>query len=142
LVSLIGRGALSDIYAAHDQTLGMRVVIKQLRAELAVDPAYVRAFIHKLQATSAAQQTGAGLGHWPGVSIASVVQLVDLGHVQGRPYAVLEPITGALLGHRFEERPCAPWPELMAILGPIASALRRLHETGAAHGGLRPSTII
>src|SRR3954466_7822494 len=82
LEHLLGRGGMSEVYAAEDQELGRRVALKLLAPD-----AHTARFEREARAV-------ASLAH------PNVTQLYDYGEDGGRPYMVLEYVAGGTLEER------------------------------------------
>jgi eukaryotic-like serine/threonine-protein kinase len=71
-----------------------------------------------------------------------VVKLIDLAAgPHGAPALVLERITGGSLGRLLRDRVSLRLGEAITILVPLARTLRRLHDCGVVHGGLRLEAV-
>src|ERR1043165_9872254 len=82
LEELLGRGGMSEVWRADDLELGRPVAVQLLAA--AADPARLER----------AARAVAALGH------PNVMQVYDYGEEDGRPYMVLEYLTGGTLETR------------------------------------------
>src|SRR5919204_2796918 len=91
LERLLGKGGMSEVWAAEDQELGRRVALKLL----APDADRAR-FDREARAA-------ASLAH------PNLTQLYDYGETEGRPYMVLEYLPGGTLEERLPSG--APLPE-------------------------------
>ena len=70
------------------------------------------------------------------LQIPGVVRLVDCGEVEGRPFLVLEHISGT----RFPS--LVPWPVLVARAQSLLDTVARMHAQDIAHGDLKPSNVL
>ncbi|HEY5924860.1 MAG TPA: protein kinase, partial [Kofleriaceae bacterium] len=74
LVAQLGRGGMGEVYRAEHTTVGTRVAIKILSAEMSADGEYVQRLFNEARAVSRIRHPG-------------VVQIFDVGTTaQGRAY--------------------------------------------------------
>src|SRR5579862_8890819 len=121
---LLGHGGMSEVWQATDLELDRRVALKLLAPD-----ADTARFEREARAVAA-------LGH------ANVTQLYDYGEADGRPYMVLEYLTGGTLQDRL--RPGVPLPDgdTHAIAADIAAGLAHAHARGVVHRDLKPANIL
>src|SRR5437763_6931356 len=126
LEHLLGRGGMSEVYAAEDQELGRRVALKLLAPD-----ADTARFEREARAVAA-------LGH------PNVMQLYDYGEDNGRPYMVLEYVQGGTLEDRLAAADGEPLPdnETRAISAGIAAGLAHAHSRGVIHRDLKPANVL
>src|SRR3954465_16003127 len=124
LVDLLGRGGMSEVWSAEDQELGRLVAIKLLapNADTLRFEREARAF--------------ASLGH------PNVTQLYDYGDENGRPYMVLEYLSGGTLEDRLTSRKPLPAAETLAIATGVAAGLAQAHARGVVHRDLKPANVL
>ena len=77
----LGKGAMAEVYLAEQSPLKRWVAVKILRPELADDQTYLKRFEREAQAA-------ASLVH------ANIVQIHEVGHVEGLHYIVQEYVQG------------------------------------------------
>src|SRR3954452_9464245 len=94
---LLGRGGMSEVWAATDTELGRRVALKLLAPD--ADTA-------RFEREAGA---GASLGH------PNITQLYDYGQENGRPYMVLEYLPAGTLEERLQDGRPLPDRETMQI---------------------------
>src|SRR5579885_42899 len=125
LLEPLGRGAMSAVWAAHDEELDRRVAVKMLapRAER-------RRFEREAHAAAA-------------LSHPNIVSLYDYGETgDGRPYMVLEYLTGGSLEERLGRDPPLDDDEVRRIIADVAAGLAHAHERGLGHRDLKPANIL
>jgi len=84
LISLIGAGAMGEVYEAHDEKLDRRVAVKLIAKHLARDANRLRRFRHEARAAST-------LNH------PNIVVVHDFGELDERPFIVTEFVEGETL---------------------------------------------
>src|SRR3954454_1188293 len=122
----LGRGGMSEVYAAEDLELGRRVALKLL----APDADSAR-FEREARAVAA-------LAH------PNVMQLYDYGEDHERPYMVLEYVPGGTLEERLAEANGEPLPdeESRLIAAGVAAGLAHAHARGVVHRDLKPANVL
>src|SRR4051794_33718745 len=122
----LGRGGMSEVYAAEDLELGRTVAIKLL----APDADSAR-FEREARAVAA-------LAH------PNVMQLYDYGEDHERPYMVLEYVPGGTLEERLAEANGEPLPdeESRLIAAGVAAGLAHAHARGVVHRDLKPANVL
>ncbi len=129
LERVIGRGAMGIVYEASHRRLNRRFAVKLLFAEHAANPAALARFEREAQIAG-------GLGH------PHIVQVIDFNRTdEGRPYIVMELLTGEDLAARLERERQLPLAEAAEIVRQTASALQAVHEAGVVHRDLKPHNI-
>jgi serine/threonine-protein kinase len=115
---------MAEVWLAHDTVLERRVVVKLLAAE-----ADRQRFEREARAVAA-------LTH------PNIVQLYDYGEEHGRPYMVLEYMTGGTLSERLPVSAPLPDAQTRAIATDIASGLAHAHLSGVIHRDLKPGNVL
>ncbi len=129
LVGLIGKGASGDVYLAQDKSLGRKVAIKLLHANLAGDPVFTKRF--RAEATSAA-----ALNH------PSVMRVFDWGESNGTPYLVLEYLSGGSLREYLAAGKVLDAPRAAALSLQVAQGLAYAHSRGYVHRDMKPANLL
>src|ERR1700735_149087 len=121
LEARIGAGGSSAVYRALDETLQRQVAIKLLNREVAADSDQLERFRREARAV-------AQLSH------PHIVQVIDAGEDDNRPYIVFEYVEGETLKERIRRVGRLPIPEAVAYSIEIARALGALHARRIAPG--------
>lgn len=124
LDSLLGRGGMSEVWAATDLELGRRVALKLLAPH--EDNAR---FEREARAVAA-------LGH------PNVTQLYDYGEADGRPFMVLEYLPGGSLEDLLRTNGALADDETHTIATEVAGGLAHAHSRGVVHRDLKPSNVL
>jgi eukaryotic-like serine/threonine-protein kinase len=124
LDELLGRGGMSEVWAATDLELGRRVALKLLapNEDNARFEREARAF--------------AALGH------PNVTQLYDYGESDGRPFMVLEYLAGGSLEELLRTSGALEDADTHRIASEIAAGLAHAHDRGVVHRDLKPSNVL
>jgi eukaryotic-like serine/threonine-protein kinase len=126
----IGRGGMGDIYRATDSLLGRQVAIKVLADRYAQDAAVRERFTR--EALAAARLSGE----------PNTVTLFDVGEHEGRPYIVMEHLSGGSLDDVLRDTgPQAP-ERVFRWLEQAARALDAAHAKGVVHRDVKPGNLM
>ncbi|HEX5404937.1 MAG TPA: serine/threonine-protein kinase [Pseudonocardiaceae bacterium] len=126
LGELLGRGAMADVYAAHDRTLDRPVAVKLFR----LDPDGVTRHRFHDEARALARLSDPGL-----------VSVYDVGEHDGRPFLVMELVAGQSLLDRLLMGPMSH-TETRRMGVVLADALAHVHERRVVHRDVKPSNIL
>jgi serine/threonine-protein kinase len=126
--AVLGRGGMGVVYKAWHLGLGRAVALKMLLAGPCAGPEERERFRREAQAV-------AGLRH------ANVVQVYDVGDVEGRPYFTMELIEGGSLAQQIQGAP-QPARQAAALVATLAEAIHAAHQGGIVHRDLKPSNIL
>lgn len=122
---VLGHGGMAVVYLAHDEELQRDVAIKVLADHLAGDGDFRRRFLREARVASR-------------LSHPNVVGVYDAGESDGRPYIVMEYVSGHTLAEK-EERT----PEGVVVLALQACAgLEHAHAAGLVHRDVKPANLL
>lgn len=128
ILALIGAGGQGEVYEAKDRSLGRRVAIKVLPAEMASDADRLRRFEREARAASA-------LNH------PNIVTIHEFGKQGGTTYIAMELVEGMTLRALIEKGPI-PTDKLLRYATQIAEGLAKAHDASLVHRDLKPENII
>jgi eukaryotic-like serine/threonine-protein kinase len=126
----IGRGAMGDIYLATDEVLGREVAVKVLSDHYAADEGIRERF--KREGLAAARLSGE-----PGA-----VTIFDVGDWEGRPFIVMEHLSGGSLEDRLRREGAQPPGRALGWLEQAAGALDAAHRHGIVHRDVKPANLL
>ncbi|WP_437991492.1 protein kinase domain-containing protein [Sorangium sp. So ce145] len=133
LSRLVGRGAMGEVWLAHDRALRIDVALKLLtvQRESQADTALERFRFEAQVAAQLAQKTD------------HVVAVHDVGNDPAvGPYLVMGYVRGRSLRQLMQERgPISP-AELAPLLGQIGEALSVAHGLGIVHRDIKPTNVL
>jgi serine/threonine protein kinase/tetratricopeptide (TPR) repeat protein len=124
----LGRGGMGVVYEARQKGLNRRVALKMIRAGADAGP-------HELARFKAEAEAVARLHH------PHIVQIHEIGEVEGRPYFSLEFVAGGSLAQQLDG---TPWPAQAAahLVETLARAVHHAHQQGIIHRDLKPGNIL
>ena len=126
---IIGRGAFSIVYKGRHTVLGLPVVIKMMRHNLALYPDFIENFKNEAK-------TIAGLNH------PNIVRVYDFDERYRTLFIIMEQVAGNSLKEMIQRLRYLP-PMLAAdFVYQIGSALDYAHQQGIIHRDINPSNII
>jgi eukaryotic-like serine/threonine-protein kinase len=127
--SLIGAGAMGDVYRATQLSLQKDVAIKLLRRELLIDETLRKRF--ELEAKNASS-----LNH------PNCIQIIDFGRQGELLFIAMEFLAGCDLSQLIEKE----WPlaieRTVHIFDQVLAALEEAHEHGIVHRDLKPANVM
>src|SRR4051794_5720016 len=123
LDELQGRGPMSEVWRAHDDTLDRKVALKILSPT-----ADLGRFRREAQALAA-------LAH------ESIMRVYDYGEDEVGPFMAVEWLPGGTLEDRLKQGPLPP-DETHRVAAGIAAGLARLHQQGLVHRDLKPANVL
>ena len=126
--ALLGCGGMGVVYRAWHLRLNRAVALKMLLAGPCARPEELERFLREAQAV-------ASLRH------ANIVQVYDVGDVDGRPYFTMELVEGGNLTDQIHGVP-QPARQAAALVATLAEAIQAAHQSGIVHRDLKPGNIL
>ncbi|MEX1367016.1 MAG: serine/threonine-protein kinase [Nannocystaceae bacterium] len=128
ITDIIGEGGMGVVYEAWDRQVERKVAIKLVRSDTTTDRKFITRFRRELEITSQLRHP-------------STIRVFEHGESDdGRPYMVMELLTGESLADRLE-RGRIPEMEALQIARQVAESLSEAHEHGVFHRDLKPDNI-
>ncbi len=128
LIGVLGRGGVGVVYKAVHLRLNRTVALKMLLAGAFATRAERQRFAREAELV-------AGLRH------ANVVQVYDVGDLDGRPYFTMEFIEGGSLADSIAGTP-RPARQAAELVATLADAIAAAHAGGVVHRDLKPSNVL
>ncbi|HET9795587.1 MAG TPA: protein kinase [Thermoanaerobaculia bacterium] len=128
IVSLLGKGAMGEVYRARDARLDRDVAVKVLPPGVSLPPEVLRRFAEEARSASA-------LAH------PNVVTVHDLGEIDGSAFLVMELVEGSSL-REIVKRGKLPFRKAASIAAQIADGLAAAHARGIVHRDLKPENVV
>jgi serine/threonine-protein kinase len=126
---------MAEVRRAVDQRLGRAVAVKQLRADLAIDPTFQARFRREAQ-------SAAGLNHPTIVAVYDTGEEVDPLTGVAIPYIVMELVEGPTLRDVLKDgRKILPERALELTQG-VLDALGYSHKAGIVHRDIKPANVM
>jgi tRNA A-37 threonylcarbamoyl transferase component Bud32 len=133
LVRALGQGGMGRVWLAHDEMLRRDVAVKELVPSSSPSSADQREMHERVMREARAI---ARLDH------ANVVRILDVLHVDGEPWIVMEFVASRSLQQVLvEDGPLAPAQAARIGLAVLA-ALRAAHRAGLLHRDVKPANVL
>src|SRR5262245_63382719 len=124
IVSLLGRGAMGEVYLAEDIALERKVAVKVLPAE---NPEGAKRLRREAQAAAALDHPHIGA-------------IYEVGEEQGRSFIVMQYIEGETLAARMQSQPLS-LDDALSLGIEVADALAEAHGRRIIHRDIKPANI-
>lgn len=124
----LGRGGMGTVYKAVDPVLRRAVALKVLNPDLRENDNFVRRFDREAAHLAQLKHDG-------------IVQVMDRGFEQGRPFLVMEYVDGPVLRQEMSGKPMPP-ERVLDIAHQLAEVLDYSHRRGVIHRDIKPENIL
>jgi len=128
VLALIGSGTFGTVYEALRHPLRKRVALKVLNADMALNAEALVRFLREAETASALQHP-------------HIVDVQDLGSVDGVPFMAMEFLIGETLEDRLDRDGRLSVEASVDLMLPIISAVAAVHAAGVVHRDLKPANI-
>jgi tetratricopeptide (TPR) repeat protein len=125
---ILGRGGMGIVFRARHLGLNRPVALKMALGGTYVESRARARFQREAEAA-------AGLRH------PNIVQVYDVGEVEGQPYFTMELIDGQSLTQKLDAAP-QPVQEAAQLATTLASAVQAAHDCGIVHRDLKPANVL
>jgi WD40 repeat protein len=128
ILAELGRGGMGVVYKARQKTLNRLVALKMILAGGHAAGAERQRFLAEAEAVARL--------HHP-----NIVQIYEIGEVEGRPFFSLEFCPGGSLAARLHGTPVPP-AEAGRLVVTLARAMQTAHQAGVVHRDLKPANVL
>jgi WD40 repeat protein/tetratricopeptide (TPR) repeat protein len=128
ILGLLGRGGMGVVYKARQLALNREVALKMLLAGPHASPSLLNRFRTEAEAVARLQHP-------------NIVQIYEVGQVEGRPFFALEYVEGGTLAQWLNSKPQPP-RQAAALVCRLARAVHSAHQRGIVHRDLKPANIL
>jgi tetratricopeptide (TPR) repeat protein len=128
LLGILGAGKTATVYRARQTNQGRIVALKMLSVGWPNDAEAQRRFQVEIEATASQNHP-------------NIVQVIEVGTHQGRPFLVMEFCAGGSLADRLRDGPLPP-RQAAVLIELLARTLHTVHENGLVHRDLKPANIL
>jgi serine/threonine-protein kinase len=126
--AIVGHGGMGVVYRARHLGLDRPVALKMLLAGAQARPAELKRFVQEAQAVAALRHP-------------NIVQVHDVGEVDGRPYFTMELVEGGDLDELIRKVP-QPARRAASLVATLAEAVHAAHQSGIIHRDLKPANVL
>ncbi len=128
VIRRLGEGGMGAVYEAEHTAIQRRVALKVLHAEFGRNPSVVERFLQEARAVNAVRHR-------------NVVEVMDFGVDDGRPWLVMELLSGESLAARIERQGAGDPAWAVRTLDPLCRALHQAHQRGFIHRDVKPDNV-
>jgi serine/threonine protein kinase len=125
----LGRGAMGVVFLARDRALKRQVALKILAPQLLEDKTARTRFQREIE-------------HSVAIEHPHVVPVYDAGYDGERFFIAMRYVRGCDLFEIVSDEGPLPEARALRLLGQIASALAKVHETGVVHRDVKPQNVL
>ena len=129
IVSLLGRGAMGEVYRAEDLKLGQPVALKLMAARAARGDEHVRRSLAEVRLAR-------------GIAHPNVCRVYDIGEAEGWCYISMELVDGETLESLLRRIGRLPGEKALDMARQLCAGLAAAHDCGVLHRDLKPSNIM
>jgi tetratricopeptide (TPR) repeat protein len=133
ILKKLGAGGMGSVYQAWDESLGIAVALKVIRADSSISPEEVR----QLEARFKRELLLARQ-----VTHPNVVRIHDLGELGSTKYLTMAYVEGADLATMLRREGRVPVPRALTIMKQVAEGLAAAHAAGVVHRDLKPANVM
>jgi len=129
LTRIIGRGGMGTVWEGVHTSLSTQVAVKFIDTEYADSEELRRRFVNEARAAAQLQSK-------------HVIQVYDQGVMEdGRPFIVMEFLTGEPLDRRLDRLGTLPPKDVARIVLHVCRGLSKAHAAGIIHRDLKPENV-
>ena len=128
IVRPVGKGAMGQVYLAHDTVLDRDVALKVMVAQIADDPELKQRFEREARAVAKMQHP-------------NLVTVFDLGSHGGSPYIAMEFLKGQDLQKAVRQTPPMTLERKVTIIVQVLAGLAHAHQQNIIHRDIKPANI-
>jgi tRNA A-37 threonylcarbamoyl transferase component Bud32 len=129
IVSLLGQGAMGEVYRADDLRLGQSVALKLMSERIARRP-------DGLQRLTDEVRLARNIAH------PNVCRVYDIGYAAGWHYLSMEYVDGETVASLLRRIGQLPQPKALEMARQLCAGVAAAHERGVLHRDLKPSNIM
>ncbi len=127
--SLLGAGAMGEVYAGRHRRTQRDVAIKLLHPHLVEDAEVLKRFRREAEITGS-------------LGSDNIVEIIDMDQDHDQPFIVLELLDGSSVDQAIDAHGPMAWNEVVDLARQVARGLDAAHDAGVVHRDLKPGNVI
>jgi len=129
LGTVLGRGAMGEVYVGTHTETGSEAAIKVLRRSLLAEPDLVMRFVREIETTASIEDR-------------HIVKVLEVGISEAPiPYIAMERLSGESLADMLRRKPRLPLRQLVELVEQVSSGIRVAHACDVVHRDLKPQNL-
>jgi eukaryotic-like serine/threonine-protein kinase len=129
IIGQVGRGAMGEVYKAHDPSIGRLVALKTITSSLLGNPELLDRFYREARSAGALQHP-------------NIVTVYELGVQEDIPFIAMEFVEGETLEKIIESHSPLSLLQKAGFIVAICRALDYAHKHGVVHRDIKPGNIM
>ncbi|MGD0909391.1 MAG: protein kinase, partial [Candidatus Acidiferrales bacterium] len=129
IIEEIGRGAMGEVYKAHDPSIGRLVALKTIMGSLVGNTDLLERFYREARSAGTLQHP-------------NIVTIYELGKEGDTPFIAMEFLEGESLEKVINRRPVLSLLEKVGYIVPVCRALDYAHRRGVVHRDIKPGNMM
>ena len=129
IIGLLGRGGMGSVYEGIDEAKKLRVAIKVLMPQMAVEAGFRERFESEIETLKV-------------LSHPNIVELFAYGEQGGSLFYAMELVDGTNLEDELQAGRQYDWREVTEFAIQICKALKHAHDHGVIHRDIKPANLL
>lgn len=128
IVSLLGRGAMGEVYEGRDPIMQRSLAIKTVSPSLTEDPELIERFFLEARAAGS-------------LSHPNIVTIYECGRQEGVPFIAMELLQGHDLRQLMSPEHALSFESKLDIVRQVCDGLDHAHQQGIVHRDMKPANV-
>jgi predicted Ser/Thr protein kinase len=129
IVSLLGEGAMGEVYLADDRRLGERVALKFVASGASANETWRKGLLEEARLARK-------------ITHPNVCRVFDVGDTEGQPFISMEYVNGESFSSLLKRIGRLPSDKALSVAHQMCAGLACAHERGVLHRDLKPANFM